>query len=70
VLSSAVDGGYSVWSSWATCSLTCGGGKQDRTRNCNSPSPQYGGAACVGTGSQTQDCNTHNCPSKSNEIYL
>jgi len=52
---SCVDGG---WSSFGTCSATCGGGIQ--TRTCTNPSPAYGGADCVGSASQS--CNTQACP--------
>lgn len=58
-----VDGGYSSWTNWGTCTVSCGGGTQVKTRRCDSPTPQYGGAQCVGASSETQNCNTHNCPS-------
>ena len=59
-----VDGSWTSWGSWASCSETCGGGVQSRTRSCSNPAPQYGGANCVGMSSSTQRCNTQNCPSK------
>ena len=58
-----VDGGWNDWTKWATCSVTCGGGSQNRSRTCTNPAPQYGGADCVGFAGDIQDCNTHNCPS-------
>ena len=58
-----VDGGWDDWTKWATCSVTCGGGSQNRSRTCTNPVPQYGGADCVGADGDKQDCNTHNCPS-------
>ncbi|XP_078378395.1 SCO-spondin-like isoform X2 [Oculina patagonica] len=57
-----VDGGWSTWSSWNTCSKPCGTGKQERTRSCTKPSPSNGGRACAGASRQDQACNTHNCP--------
>ncbi|KAK3083453.1 hypothetical protein FSP39_022988 [Pinctada imbricata] len=57
-----IDGGWGSWGRWATCSLTCGGGRQSRTRSCDSPAPRYGGASCGGSSSSTQNCNTHHCP--------
>ena len=58
-----VDGGWDDWTNWDTCSVTCGGGSQNRSRTCTNPVPQYGGADCVGFDGENQDCNTHNCPS-------
>lgn len=60
----AVDGGYTLWSDWSVCSVTCGGGLQNRSRTCTNPVPQYGGATCSGDSGEIQDCNTHNCPSE------
>ena len=64
-ISFSVDGGFSNWGSWGTCTVTCGGGTQVRTRSCSSPAPQYGGALCAGATSQSQACNTQVCISKS-----
>jgi hypothetical protein len=41
--------------------VTCGGGSQSRSRLCDNPTPQYGGANCSGNGTETQDCNTNSC---------
>ena len=66
-----VDGGwsdYGDWSKFSDCSVTCGGGIQwrEHTRQCNNPSPQYGGADCKGkdTERESRACNEHHCPSK------
>ena len=61
---STVDGALTDWMSWGACTLTCGGGTQNRGRTCTNPAPQYGGADCTGDRSQTQNCNTHHCPSE------
>lgn len=58
-----IDGMWADWGSWGTCSTTCGGGNQNRTRNCTNPEPQYGGADCVGNAQDSpQTCNTNPCP--------
>lgn len=40
------------WGSWSQCSVTCGLGKQDRTRECRS----IGGAQCDGALREVQEC--------------
>ena len=49
-----VNGG---WSSWSSCSVSCGGGVH--TRACSNPRPAHGGKACSGDG--TGRCNTERC---------
>jgi hypothetical protein len=55
----AVDCVVGEWSVWDDCTLSCGTGSQTRTRSTSAP--QHGGVACPGA-SQTQNCNTDNCP--------
>lgn len=57
-----INGDWSGWSAWSTCTETCGGGTQTRTRTCTSPAPFCGGADCAGVPSETRDCNTNLCP--------
>ena len=59
-----VNGGYTEWSKWSSCSVTCGGGTIKRQRNCTNPSPQFGGKDCSGSGPElvTQQCNPQKCP--------
>ncbi|XP_056009334.1 SCO-spondin-like, partial [Ostrea edulis] len=57
-----IDGEWAVWGTWGTCTVTCGGGTQTRSRTCTNPSPQYNGVDCPGSGGSSQDCNTHHCP--------
>lgn len=47
------------WASWGTCSSTCGGGVQTRTRPMTQP--LNGGEACPTDGSEQQGCNTQAC---------
>ena len=44
-----VNGNWSPWSTWSSCSATCGGGKRTRTRTCTNPAPANGGKDCEGT---------------------
>lgn len=53
-----VDGMWSSWSAWTTCSKTCGCGIQTRTRTCDNPKPANNGTFCLGDGVQEQICNT------------
>ena len=60
-----VDGNYSEWSEFQTCSVTCGKGIQSRTRSCINPPPQHGGKNCSGFGLpvETKECRLRECPS-------
>ncbi|XP_066929575.1 uncharacterized protein [Clytia hemisphaerica] len=57
-----IDGVWTNWANWATCSLPCGTGSQSRTRTCTNPTPEHGGNPCSGDGTELQDCNTFPCP--------
>ena len=62
-----VNGGYSEWSEFKVCTVTCGGGIQTRSRLCNQPLPQHGGKNCseqsqLGTALETKVCNSNPCP--------
>ncbi|XP_074625789.1 coadhesin-like [Acropora palmata] len=59
------DGGYSKWSDWSACSVTCGGGLMWKRRQCNSPKPSGDGKTCkeqnLGPDKQSKACNTQKC---------
>ncbi|KAG8556198.1 hypothetical protein GDO81_017962 [Engystomops pustulosus] len=57
-----VDGKWSVWGSWTSCSLSCGGGLRQRFRECSNPAPQYGGHKCEGKEYENEFCNGDLCP--------
>ena len=61
----AVDGGYTNWSEWEACSVTCGGGSQKRSRTCTNPPPSGDGQTCLqqslGPAEETQECNAKDC---------
>ena len=53
-----VHGGWSFWSVWSACSETCGIGTKFRTRQCNNPSPLYGGYQCKGPAKEVVECDS------------
>ena len=57
-------GSWSQWGDWDDCSAACGGGTQSRTRSRSKTVPEACGGACPGspTDTETQSCNTHDCP--------
>ena len=59
-----VNGAWADWGSWGSCSQTCGGGTQSRTRTCTNPAPVGSGSSCSGDSTSSQSCNTQNCPCK------
>lgn len=57
-----IAGGWSDWSGWSSCSKSCEGGFQVRTRTCTNPNPSNGGDACSGDTKEVATCNTGACP--------
>ncbi|XP_035384811.1 hemicentin-1 isoform X2 [Electrophorus electricus] len=57
-----VHGGFSEWTEWGACSVSCGTGVQKRLRQCNNPLPANGGRHCVGSSSETRSCQGKPCP--------
>uniref|UniRef100_A0A3Q3QH83 Adhesion G protein-coupled receptor B1b n=1 Tax=Monopterus albus TaxID=43700 RepID=A0A3Q3QH83_MONAL len=55
-----VDGRWHAWSSWGSCSKTCGGGIQQRQRVCEGPF--FGGEPCPGDKAEQKRCNERRCP--------
>ncbi|XP_071177516.1 ectin-like [Mytilus edulis] len=56
-----INGGWSLWSEWSTCTFSCGGGLQQRSRGCNNPPPRDGAFYCVGVSIENQVCNRECC---------
>ncbi|CAL4153980.1 unnamed protein product, partial [Meganyctiphanes norvegica] len=57
-----VDGEWSNWGPWTTCTLPCGGGVKHRTRVCDAPAPSSGGDPCQGQEKLEENCNSAACP--------
>ncbi|XP_019616636.1 PREDICTED: sushi, von Willebrand factor type A, EGF and pentraxin domain-containing protein 1-like [Branchiostoma belcheri] len=58
----SVDGNWTPWSQWSSCSASCGGGNHSRTRECINPRPMHGGSNCTGPSFEIGACNTEKCP--------
>lgn len=63
-----VDGRWLLWSSWGSCSKSCGGGHQLRQRVCEGPF--FGGEPCNGDKTEMRNCNEKRCPGKSSNQNL
>uniref|UniRef100_A0A672H8C6 Complement component 8, beta polypeptide n=1 Tax=Salarias fasciatus TaxID=181472 RepID=A0A672H8C6_SALFA len=48
----AIDGSWSCWGSWSSCS----GNKRTRSRECNNPAPSSGGMSCRGLQQESAEC--------------
>ncbi|KAJ8310624.1 hypothetical protein KUTeg_012489 [Tegillarca granosa] len=64
-----IDGGWSSWGSYSSCSQTCKPygttqtGTKSRTRLCNNPTPKYDGKQCAGSGTESVSCSSSTtCP--------
>lgn len=62
-LMKTVDGRYSPWSAWSSCSQKCGQGMKKRRRHCNNPEPANGGRRCRGARKQVKPCYGRHCQS-------
>ena len=58
-------GGYywTSYSSWSSCSASCGGGTQSRSRSCKKRcnNATVSSGYCSGSATQSQSCNTQSC---------
>ncbi|XP_067949148.1 thrombospondin-1-like [Watersipora subatra] len=56
------NGGYTHWSEWSACPVTCNLGVTERTRTCTNPTPAFGGHDCVGSSIESKHCFAGVCP--------
>ena len=68
LLSDPINGGYTVWSNWTACPISCGpaGAVQTRTRSCTNPAPLHHGLSCLqqslGPTFENRPCGNDPCP--------
>ncbi len=62
----SVDGGWTQWTDWMPCSITCGRGHSVKHRQCEEPEPEHGGLNCSGQYMQVKDCESNPCTRESN----
>ena len=63
-----IDGQYTQWSKFSSCSKTCGEGHQTRTRTCTKSPPSKCGKDCIGADKETRSCTEN--PGKMTLIKL
>ncbi|KAL4223330.1 hypothetical protein ACF0H5_016801 [Mactra antiquata] len=56
IKSCPVNGGWTTWTDWSGCSVTCGAGLERRSRDCSNPPPGPGGKDCVGNNDDMKIC--------------
>ena len=56
-----VDGNFSQWSNWTSCSVSCSQGARTRERTCTNPSP-VNGTNCTGNYTDWIVCKEGPCP--------
>ena len=59
-----VDGAWSNYESYGSCSVTCGTGEKYRTRSCTSPKPSGKGTYCTGNAFMKTACPNSPCSKK------
>ncbi|CAF1295927.1 unnamed protein product, partial [Didymodactylos carnosus] len=58
-----IDGSWSSWGAWSSCSHTCGLGVEYQARTCSNPSPDAGGKYCLGLRKRYRTCSLGPCTS-------
>lgn len=65
-----INGGWSNWSEWGSCSKTCGTALKNITRLCNNPVPEHGGSPCMGDSFKERECATNPCQGTKNDFLI
>ena len=52
------------WKPWTSCTVTCNGGTQTKTRSCNPPDGN-----CEGSFAESRRCNRQSCPPRIGNKY-
>ncbi|VDI76373.1 Hypothetical predicted protein [Mytilus galloprovincialis] len=55
------NGGWSGWTTPASCPVKCGAGFHNVSRTCSNPYQNERGSTCIGDSFDVQTCNTHDC---------
>lgn len=62
----SLNGGYTDWSEWGSCSKECGEGFRTRRKNCTNPQPGWLGKTCLelnlGPPLEEEKCKVKECP--------
>lgn len=56
-----INGGWSDWSAWSTCSMPCGVSHRKRKRFCTNPEPKFNGKPCKGENVEFEQCKMLKC---------
>ena len=56
-----VDGQWTEFGPWSSCSVSCGSGTKSRDRNCTNPAPTHDGKNCKGSKTESKTCNMGCC---------
>ena len=61
ILASSPVYSWNAWGSWGSCSTTCAGGFQTRTRTCSDGTNTVADSFCGAPSSQSKGCNNVDC---------
>ncbi|XP_033743626.1 A disintegrin and metalloproteinase with thrombospondin motifs adt-1-like isoform X9 [Pecten maximus] len=53
-----VDGQWSQWNGWTSCTVSCENGTRTRSRQCNNPAPAHNGRTCTGELYGSEPCTS------------